>query len=232
MEAPWLAALLTVPVMLVLGYALQRLVLNRALRGDALRPVLVTLGLSVIVQNLLQQYFSADAQRLQAGGLEAASLQLPAGVNVGLFPLLTFGVSVVVIALLQWVLDRTSLGRQFRATADDGEVASLMGVDERHVFALATALAFAVVAVAGMLMGVRSSFAPTSGPEQLILAFAAVIVGGMGSLWGTLAGGLLIGLAQSIGSRLGTDLQLLAGHAVFLAVLMLRPQGLFNRAPA
>lgn len=231
-ESLLVASLLVVPLMAALGYALQRLVLNPTLGGDMLRPVLVTFGLSVIVQNALLQGASADARRLQAGGLEHVSLPLLGPLAVGAFPLLTFGLAVATIVLLQGLLYRTALGRSLRAVADDGEVAGLMGVHDKHLFAAATAIAFAVVALGGVLMGVRSSFDPSMGPERLIFAFEAVIVGGMGSMWGTLAGGVLIGVAQSVGSTVSPEWQILAGHLVFLAVLMVRPQGFFPKVIA
>jgi branched-chain amino acid transport system permease protein len=231
-ESLLLASLLVVPLMAGFGYGLQRLVLNPTLGGDMLRPVLVTFGLSVIVQNALLQGASADARRLQAGGLEHVSLPLFGPLAVGAFPLLTFGLAVLAIVLLQALLYRTALGRALRAVADDGEVAGLMGVHDRHLFGAATAIAFGVVALAGVLMGVRSSFDPSMGPERLIFAFEAVIVGGMGSMWGTLAGGVLIGMAQSLGSTVSPEWQILAGHLVFLAVLIVRPQGFFPKVMA
>lgn len=224
-----LIALMLVPMMFCIGYLVQRLLFNSALDGDMLRPVLITFGLSVILQNVLLQAFSADAQRVQAGALEVASIGIGQGLHIGAFPLLVLVVCVAIIAALQWMLYRTELGRAFRATSDDGVVASMMGVNHKHLFGVATAIAFAVVALAGLLMGVRATFGASSGPEQLIFAFEAVIVGGLGSLWGTLAGGILLGIAQSVGARISPDLQFLAGHLTFLVVLMLRPQGLFPR---
>lgn len=228
-ESPFVVLLLLCPLLFAFGYALQRLLLNRVVGDDILRPVLVTFGLSVIVQNLLLELASADARRLQGGGIEAASLPLAGGLVIGAFPLLVFAVCVTVILLLQWLLFRTRLGRCFRAVSDDGETAALMGVRRDHLFALATAIAMGVLALAGTLMGIRSSFDPSAGPEQLIFAFQAVIVGGLGSMWGTLAGGVILGVAQSLGARIAPDFQVLAGHLVFLLVLMLRPRGLFPR---
>jgi branched-chain amino acid transport system permease protein len=216
-------------LMFAFGYALQRIVLNQALGGDMLRPVLVTFGLSVIVQNALLESFSADSQRIQAGAVEVASLALGGGLAVGVFPLLVFGACIGIVVLLQWILYRSELGRAFRAVSDDPPTAGLMGINDRHLFALATAIALAVVAVAGALAGIRSSFDPGSGTESLIFAFEAVIMGGLGSLWGTLAGGIVLGVAQGLGARLSPDWQVLAGHIVFLLVLLFRPNGLFPR---
>jgi branched-chain amino acid transport system permease protein len=226
---PLPALLLVTPVMALIGYALQRLVLNRTLGDDLLPPLLVTFGLSVIIQNGLLEVFSADSRRLQAGAIEVANFALMPGVSIGLLPLLSFATAVAVIGALQFVLYRTALGRAFRATADDPSVAQLMGLDNRHIFGLAMALSLAVVAVAGVLLAVRANFDPAIGPARLIFGFEAVIIGGLGSLWGTLLGGVLLGVAQAIGAEIDPGWQTLAGHLVFLAVLALRPEGLFPK---
>jgi branched-chain amino acid transport system permease protein len=226
---PLLSLVVVVPVMAALGYALQRLVLNRTLGDDLLPPLLVTFGLSVIIQNGLLELFTADSRKLQAGTIETASLHLGGGLAVGTLPLLQFVVAVAVIAGLQVLFYRTALGRAFRATSDDQSVAQLMGLDNRHVFALAMALSLAVVAVAGVFLAVRANFDPSIGPARLIFGFEAVIMGGLGSLWGTLAGGIILGVAQAIGAQLDPGWQLLAGHIAFLVVLALRPEGLFPK---
>jgi branched-chain amino acid transport system permease protein len=223
------ALLIVIPLMGAIGYALQRLVLNRTLGDDLLPPLLVTFGLSVIIQNGLLTLFSADSRRLQAGGIEVASFPLVNGISIGVYPLLSFAVAVAVISGLQFVLYRTALGRAFRATADDPEVAQLMGLDNRHVFALAMALSLAVVAIAGVFLAVRANFDPSFGPARLIFGFESVIIGGLGSLWGTLAGGILLGIAQAIGGKIDPGWQMLAGHLAFLVVLALRPEGLFPK---
>jgi branched-chain amino acid transport system permease protein len=226
---PLSAMLIVVPLMAAIGYALQWFVLNRTLGDDLLPPLLVTFGLSVIIQNTLQELFTADTQKLQAGAIEIASIPVAEGINIGVLPLLQFGLAAIVIAALQLVFYRTALGRAFRATADDSAVAQLMGLDNRHVFALAMALSLAVVAIAGVLLAVRANFDPAIGPARLIFGFEAVIIGGLGSLWGTLAGGIMLGVAQAIGAKLDPGWQILAGHLVFLVVLAIRPQGLFPR---
>ena len=226
---PLLSLVVVVPVMAAIGYALQRLVLNRTLGGDLLPPLLVTFGLSVIIQNGLLELFTADSRKLQAGAIETASLHLGGGLAVGTLPLLQFVVAVAVIAGLQALFYRTALGRAFRATSDDQPVAQLMGLDNRHVFALAMALSLAVVAVAGVFLAVRANFDPSIGPARLIFGFEAVIMGGLGSLWGTLAGGIILGVAQAIGAQLDPGWQLLAGHIAFLVLLALRPEGLFPK---
>jgi branched-chain amino acid transport system permease protein len=229
---PLTSLLVVVPLMAAIGYVLQWFVLNRTLGDDLLPPLLVTFGLSVIIQNALQEVFTADPQKLNAGAIEVASFRLIEGVWIGVLPLLQFVLAVVVIGVLQLIFYRTALGRAFRATADNPPVAQLMGLDNRHVFALAMALSLAVVAIAGVFLAVRANFDPTIGPARLIFGFEAVIIGGLGSLWGTLAGGILLGVAQAIGAKLDPGWQILAGHLAFLLVLALRPQGLFPKVQA
>jgi branched-chain amino acid transport system permease protein len=226
---PLVSLAVVVPLMAAIGYVLQRGLLNRTLGDDLLPPLLVTFGLSVIIQNALLLRFTADSRRLQAGALEVASFDLGQGVSIGLLPLLQFAAAVVVIGGLQVLFYRTAFGRAFRATSDDPSVAQLMGLDNRHVFALAMALSLAVVAIAGVLLAVRANFDPSIGPARLIFGFEAVIIGGLGNLWGTLAGGVILGVAQAIGSKLDPGWQLLAGHLAFLLVLAVRPEGLFPR---
>jgi branched-chain amino acid transport system permease protein len=226
---PLTSLALVVPLMAVIGYALQRLVLNRTLGEDLLPPLLVTFGLSVIIQNGLLALFTADSRKLQAGDIEVATIRVFEGVYVGLLPLLQFAVAVAVIAALQFVFYRTALGRAFRATADSQSVAQLMGLDNRHVFALAMALSLAVVAIAGVFLAVRANFDPAIGPARLIFGFEAVIIGGLGSLWGTLLGGIALGVAQAVGAKIDPGWQMLAGHLVFLLVLAVRPEGLFPK---
>jgi branched-chain amino acid transport system permease protein len=229
---PLPALLIVVPLMALIGYALQRLVLNRTLGDDLLPPLLVTFGLSVIIQNGLLEIFTADSRRLQAGPIEVASFRLIDGLSIGVLPLVSFVAAVVVIGVLQLVLYRTAIGRAFRATSDNPTVAQLMGLDNRHVFGLAMALSLAVVAIAGVLLAIRSNFDPAIGPARLIFGFEAVIIGGLGSLWGTLVGGILLGVAQAIGAEIDPGWQTLAGHMAFLLVLALRPEGLFPRVRA
>jgi len=221
---------IVVPVMFAIGYLLQRGLLNSTLDRGILPPLLVTFGLSIIIQNALLEGFSADSRKLQAGAFETASLQLGPGLAVGWFPLVIFITAIAVIAGLQVLLFRTRLGRAFRAVSDDPEAARLYGVDNRHLFALAMAMALAVVSIAAVLLAVRTNFDPAVGPARLLFAFEAVIIGGLGSLWGTLAGGIILGVAQSVGAKIDPAWQLLAGHIAFLLVLVLRPRGLFPRA--
>ena len=226
---PLTSLIIVVPLMAVIGYALQRGVLNQTLGEDLLPPLLVTFGLSIIIQNGLLELFTADSRRLQAGAIEVASFQIVNGVSVGLLPLLQFVIAVAVIAVMQIVFYRTALGRAFRATSDDQDVAQLMGLDNRHVFGLAMALSLAVVAIAGVFLAIRTNYDPAIGPARLIFGFEAVIIGGLGSLWGTLAGGIILGVAQAIGAQLDPGWQLLAGHVAFLVILAVKPDGLFPK---
>ena len=226
---PFLAALVAAPALFALGWGLQRFILNRVLGKDILPPLLVTFGLSVALQNGMLEVFSADSQRIPAGPLESASIDLGI-VTVGTMPLLTFASAVVAIFLLNRLFYTTALGRAFRATSDDAVTASLMGINPKSVFAIATGLAMVIVTIAALYLGMRSNFDPSIGPARLIYAFEAVIIGGLGSLWGTLIGGAIIGVAQTVGAQLNPEWQILAGHLAFLVVLILRPRGLFPRA--
>ena len=226
---PFISLIAVIPIMAVFGYVLQRGVLNPTLGPDLLPPLLVTFGLSIVIQNLLLEVFSADSQRLKIGAFETLSINLTEDLAVGVFPLIIFVTAVVLIFAIQVVFNRTSLGRAFRATSDDPVTAQLMGIDHRHVYGLAMALALVLVAIAGVFLGVRTNFDPSVGPSRLLFAFEAVIMGGLGSLWGTLAGGIILGVAQNIGAKIDPGFQILAGHIAFLVVLAIRPNGLFPR---
>ncbi len=225
---PLLALFLIVPTMGLIGYALQRGMLNQTLGSDLLPPLLVTFGLSVILQNGLLELYTADPQKLDAGSLETASVTV-GGLSLGVLPVLTFFVALAVIGGLQWMFYKTPLGRAFRAVSDNQDIAQLMGLNRRHIFGLAMALALGVTAIAGILLGIRTSFDPSIGGGRLIFGFEAVIIGGLGNLWGTLVGGIILGIAQTIGAKIDPGWQLLAGHIAFLVILAVRPNGLFPR---
>ena len=228
-----LASLLVIaPLMAAIGYGLQRWLLNRTLGDDLLPPLLVTFGLSVIIQNGLLEIFSPDSRKLQAGAIETATIPLTPDLSIGVLPLVQFLVAVVMIGALQALFYRTAWGRAFRATSDDQSTVQLVGVDNRHVFGLAMGLSLAVVSVAGVFLAVRANFDPSMGPARLIFGFEAVIIGGLGNLWGTLAGGVVLGVAQAIGAKIDPGWQLLAGHLAFLVVLAVRPEGFFPRVQA
>jgi branched-chain amino acid transport system permease protein len=225
--SPFAALIIVLPGAAVVGWALQRLIFDRSLQGGELAPLLATFGLSIVIGNLLLETFSADTHGLSAGALETSAWRLSAELSIGALPALIFVVAVLVLGGLQLFLSRTALGRAMRATADDPGTAELVGIDARRVYATASAIALATAALAGAFFGMRSSFDPTLGPAQLIFAFEAVVIGGLGSLWGTLVGGIILGVAQAIGAEIDPAYSILAGHLVFLAVLAFRQGGIF-----
>jgi branched-chain amino acid transport system permease protein len=216
-----------VPIFAVLGYVLQRTLIQAALDRSILTTLLVTFGLSVVIENGLLQFFSADSHSLNIGSLVSDSLHIGSQISIAYVRLAIFLVAVAVLLGLQYFLSRSRHGRLIRAVADDPEAAQLAGADYRHVFGIAAAIAFATVALAGLANGMVSTFSPTTGTDTLLLfAFAAVVIGGLGSLWGTLAGGIILGVAQEIGAQINPADQQLAGYIVFILVLAVRPQGI------
>jgi branched-chain amino acid transport system permease protein len=219
--SPFVALIAVVPIMAFVGWALQRLMLERSLRAGQLVPLLSTFGLAIVVQNLLFEEFGADTQSLapDVGSLAFDGWNITTGLYVGQASLLIFVVAVVLLGGLQLFLGRTPLGRAIRATAEDPDAAELVGVNSRAIYSLAAAIAVATVAIAGTFLAIRATFAPFAGPVQLIFAFEAVVIGGFGSLWGTLIGGIVLGVAQNVGAQFDPHWFLLAGHLTFLAVL-------------
>ena len=222
-------AVLLLPLAFGFGYLLQRYVLNGTLGKDPLPSLVVTFGLSIVIQNLLLEIFSADPRSIDSLGLNTQSLALTDSLALGVLPLIIFAVAVMSTVLLQLLFNRTALGRAFRAVSDDREIAELMGLNARKIYALATAIAFVLIAIAGVLQGMRTTLSPSDGPLLLLFAFEAVIIGGMGSFWGTFVGAMLLGVTQQIGFRLDPGWGIWAGHVLFLVVLVLRPQGLFPK---
>jgi branched-chain amino acid transport system permease protein len=225
---PLASLIVVVPAMFLLGWLLQRLLLNYVVGGSMFAPLLVTFGLSVIIQNLLQETFTADTRSLQAGDIARRGFEV-GSVSIGILPLLSAGVAVLLFALTHLLVARTHFGRQSRAVADDPATARLIGVDDRNFFAIVTGFVFAVIAIASVLYALRTPFSPSAGPERLLYSFEAVVLGGLGSLWGTLAGGLVIGVAQLFGARISSGLGPFFGHLIFLLLLLARPNGFFNR---
>ncbi|HEX3141016.1 MAG TPA: branched-chain amino acid ABC transporter permease [Rhizobacter sp.] len=225
----WLATIVVLPMAFLFGYALQRYVLNGTLGKDPLPSLVVTFGLAIVIQNLLLEVFSADPRSIDTGGFNTQGMALGDTISVGVLPLVILAVAVVATGSLQWLFGRTALGRSFRAVSDDVEIAGLMGLNAQKIYALATAFAFVLIAVAGALQGMRTTVSPADGPLLLLFAFEAVIIGGMGSFWGTLAGAMILGITQQIGFRLDPGWGIWFGHIVFLLVLVLRPQGLFPK---
>ena len=228
---PFTAIPMVVAAMFALGYLLQRVVLNRTLGPDILPPLLVTFGLSIIIQNLLLQGFSADSQALRVDGLEMASLNLGEQLHVGWLPLIIFSVAAALTVAMELLFRKTALGMAFRATADDQATAQLMGIRDRHVYGLSLGVAFALMAVGGVFMGIKTTFSPDMGPGFLIYAFEAIVIGGLGSFWGTFAGAVILGVAQGIGARIDVGYGILVGHLMFFAVLIFKPTGLFAKTP-
>ncbi|TMC71397.1 MAG: branched-chain amino acid ABC transporter permease [Chloroflexi bacterium] len=220
------SALVVAPLFGVVGYAVQRFVIQRSLDVSPLTTLLVTFGLSIVIQNVLLEGVSANSRSLPTGWLASASFQVNSQLSIAYESVIVFSVAVVVLSSLQLFLSRARLGRQVRAAADDLEAASIVGVNVRHVYGIAAAIAFATVALAGVAFGMYSSFDPAAGPQRLIFAFEAVVIGGVGSLWGTLLGGMILGVAQVLGAQVDSSFGVLAGHLVFLVLLALRPNGL------
>jgi len=226
-----LSFLIVVPLMALLGYVLQRTVIQAALNRGILTTLLVTFGLSIVIENGLLEFINANSHSLGVGNaMVTGSFKVSSQIQIAYLLLLIFAVAVAVLLGLQFFLTGSKYGRMIRAVADDREAAQLSGVDYRHVFGVAAAIAFGTVALAGIAYGMYSQFSPTTGTDTILLfAFAAVVIGGLGSLWGTLLGGVVLGVAQQIGAQINASDQLLAGYLVFLAVLVLRPQGLTAR---
>jgi branched-chain amino acid transport system permease protein len=220
------SALVVAPLFGLVGYLVQRFIIQRSLDVSPITTLLVTFGLSIVIQNALLEGLSANSRSLPSGSLASASFQVNGQLSIAYESVIVFAVAVVVLVGLQVFLSRAPLGRQVRAAADDQEAASIVGVNVRHVYGIAAAIAFATVALAGVAFGMYSSFDPAAGPQRLIFAFEAVVIGGVGSLWGTLAGGIILGVAQVLGAQVDSSFGVLAGHLVFLVVLAIRPSGL------
>ena len=222
---------IVVPIMALLGYVLQRTLIQAALDRGVLITLLVTFGLSVVIESGLLQFINADSHSLGVGeAIVTGSFSIGSQIQLSYLLLLIFAVAVVVLLGLQYFLSGSRYGRMIRAVADDQEAAQLSGIDYRHVFGIAAAIAFGTVALAGIAYGMYSQFSPTTGTDTILLfAFAAVVIGGLGSLWGTLVGGIVLGVAQQIGAQINQADQVLAGYLVFLLVLAVRPQGLTAR---
>jgi branched-chain amino acid transport system permease protein len=224
----FVALALIVPFIFAAYYLLQRYLLQRVAGKTILAPLLVTFGLSVIIQNGLLESYGAYPKLLDGGGLQAATLAL-GPFNIGLLPLLTLGAAIGLIFLLDLLLYRSPVGANIRAVADDVAAAKLVGLPSTHIYAIAMGIVGITIAVAASFMGLRMNFDATSGPSQLLVSFEVVVLGGLGSLWGTLLGGIVIGVAQSLGGQINFSWQILAGHLAFLIFFMIRPQGLFPK---
>jgi branched-chain amino acid transport system permease protein len=227
----WYTLPLLLPAAFAVGMALEVLLFGRALRHGVLAPVLVTFGLSVMIENLLQVAATSDPRGLNGGTLALGSFHL-GGITVSWLFLTTFLTACVVLAGLQLALSRTSWGRKVRATSDDPDTARLVGIKVRPVFASVAGIAISTAALAGVFIGTIGTFDPLTGTNILIFAFEAVVIGGIGSLWGTLAGGVIMGVTQVVLGEINQAYAVLAVNLVFLAVLTVRPGGLFTSRQA
>jgi branched-chain amino acid transport system permease protein len=226
---PFLTLVVVVPLGFAFGWAAQRVAFDRLIGVDPSYQIVATFGLSIVIQNLLLQIYKANPRALSIGSFGTNSIKVTEDINIGWFPLARFIVGVAVLAALSLFLSRTQLGRAFRATSDDPVTAGLMGIDRHLVYGIALGIACATIAMAGVFNGAQTQFSAADGPLLLIFAFQAVIIGGLGSLWGTLAGGILLGVAQNIGAEFVPGWKQLVGHLVFLLILAVRPQGLFGK---
>lgn len=224
----WVSMALVVLVMAGIGYLAQRAVFNFTLGADPLPGILATFGIGIVIQNALQERYTATDKSIDLGSILTRSINLTDDIAIGTFPLLILLVALVVLGGLQLFLSRTRLGREFRAVADDPQTAQLMGIDDKRVYGVAMAISFGAVALAGFFQGARTTFAPSSGGLLLLFAFEAVVIGGLGSLWGTLVGGVVLGVAQSLANQQWIGSNFLVGHLVFLAILAFRPTGLLG----
>jgi branched-chain amino acid transport system permease protein len=218
-----------VPAMFGLGWLMQILLLNRVVGRGPLAPLLLTFGLSIVLQNLLQEIFTADTRSLRVGDLALRGFSL-AGVSIGVLPLISMLASVALLGATHWLINSTPFGQQARAVSDDADTARLVGINDRRFFALVTGFIFATIGIAAVLYAIRTPFSPTAGPERLLYSFESVVLGGLGNIWGTLLGGVVIGVAQLIGAKISSGLGPFFGHLVFLIALLARPQGLLGRA--
>jgi len=225
---PLVAIVIITPIMFILGYLLQKTILNKAVDGSELTPLLITFGISIILHNVLQEFFSADFKSLDAGAIEVANLTI-GNIHIGWFPLSILLLAITVYGVTYFIMANTRFGRITRATVDDPEVTSLMGINTKKIYCMGMGFSMAIIGIAGTLYGVKSSFNPMSGGDQLLFAFEAVIIGGMGSIWGTLLGGLSLGLAQIIGYKIDAGWGAFGGHLMFFIFLFLKPSGLLSK---
>ena len=221
-----------VPIFAVAGYVIQRTLIQKSIDRDPFTTLLVTFGLSVVIENLLLEIYSANGQSVNIGSLIGDSIHVSNVIYISYISLTVLITAVVVLGALQLFLSKTGTGRLIRAVADDREAAQLSGANYRHIFGIAAAIAFATVALAGIAYGMMTEIAPTSGGINLLYAFESVVIGGIGSLWGTLVGGVLLGIAQQVGAQINPEYQVLAGNLLFLIILGVRPHGLFGKKTA
>jgi branched-chain amino acid transport system permease protein len=219
--SPFLGLVAVVPAMAALGWLLQRAVLEHSMRAGLLVPILATFGLSIVIDNLLFEQFGADTRSLAPyiGSFSYDSWALTDDIDIGQLSALIFAAAVLLLGGLHLFLSHAPLGRAIRATAEDPDTVGLVGVNARRVNAIAAAIAMATVGLAGAALAMRSTFDPYAGPPQLIFAFEAAVIGGAGSLWGTLVGGVALGVAQNLGAQINPQGFFIGGHLMFFVVL-------------
>ena len=228
---PLVSIIIVAPIMFVIGYILQRVLINRVIgpdKGDE-PALLVTFGLSVILQNLMLQVFSANPKMLDVS-YKASSIRVSDDLSIPVLYLLNFALCLVVIVVLSFFLNRTYMGKAIRAVSDDNDAAAIMGINVKVTYGMAMGIALATAAISGILIGTTFSFYPTTGQDYLLIAFGVVVIGGMGSIKGTFVGGIIFGLARSLGTvAFGIHYQMMAGYLIIILMLMFKPSGLFRK---
>ncbi len=225
---PFTVMVALVPLAVAIGWLLQKAVLNKVVGDDPLPSLIATFGLSLALQNLMLQIWSANSRSLPGGGIESRSVEI-GGIYIGLLPVIVLVAATGLTLGVDLVLKRSRFGRALRAASADVEAAAMTGINPRSVYAAATAIAVGILGFAAVFQSLRPTVAPADGGAQLIYAFEAVIIGGMGSVWGAFIGSMVLGITQAIGFRIDPGFGILAGHLVFLIVLATRPQGLFGK---
>lgn len=226
---PLLAILIVAPLLFLIGYSLQLWVLNPVMDKGMEPPLLTAFGLSIIGQSLFIIFWSTDTRTITTNysqqGVELA------GVSVPLMYLVAFGLSIVLITGIQIFITRTYPGKAIRASTQDPQTAQVMGINVKYVYALTYAIGASTAALGGALVGMTFSFIPAGGLPWLLKGFVIVVLGGMGSIVGTLAGGLLLGTAEGVGAAVvGTGYRDMIGLLIFMVILVARPKGLFGKA--
>jgi len=225
----WVVASFAIGLMFCIGYLFQKFVINKTMGKELLPPLLITFGLSMILQNGMLEFFSADSKKISLGEMDSLSFNLTNDIYIGVLPLITFVSAIVLLATMQAFISRTRMGRLIRAASDDPATLAQFGENPKHIYAVAFGISLGICAIAAIFFATTTQFNPLSGAPRLLNAFEAIVIGGVSSIWGALAGALLLGIAQSIGAYIDPTLQNFFGHVLFLIVLVFKPEGLFGR---
>lgn len=225
---PLLSLIVGMPLLFVIGFGIQKFLLSRAFKISMEAPLIIAFGISIILQNIFQIVWSPLSRGLTTSyALKFFSL---GSLRIPLVHLLNFFIALAAMLLLREFMRRTYLGRAITAASQDRRASQLMGINNERIYAFAFAIAMAIAALAGVCLGLTFPFTPISGVQFLIIAFGVVVLGGLGSIPGTFIGGLIIGLAQTLGGYFfGTTAQMLVAYIIVLVILTTRPQGLFGR---